>query len=88
MLGFGRIKCFRLSKSEDEFVEAEDLEALQALFTKYCDKEGLMTKEKVTKIPPIDEFLVSVHKRKNWCFRLCSRIAPWHYFTLQTFKAC
>lgn len=56
--GFNRIVCLR-SKSEDEFVEAEDLEALQALFTKYCDKEGLMTKEKVTEIPPIDELLVS-----------------------------
>ena len=60
MLGFGRIKCFHLATPGDEFVEAEDLEALQALFTKYCDKEGLMTKEKVTKIPPIGELLVSV----------------------------
>ena len=40
-------------------MEAEDLEALQALFTKYCDKEGLMTKDGVKKIPPIAVLLVS-----------------------------
>jgi len=45
---------------DDEVVEAEDLEALQALFTKYCDKEGLMTKEEVKKVPPIADLLVSV----------------------------
>lgn len=43
----------------EEFVEAEDLEALQALFSKYCDKEGLMTKAAVMKVPAIAELMVS-----------------------------
>jgi len=44
---------------DDPFaVEAEDLEALQKLFAKYCDQEGLMTKEAVQKIPTIAELLV------------------------------
>jgi len=43
----------------DEFVEAEDLEALQALFSKYCDAEGLMTKDAVMKVPAIAELMVS-----------------------------
>lgn len=45
--------------SEDlEFVEAEDFEALQVLFSKYCDKEGLMTKKAVMKIPAIADLMV------------------------------
>ena len=91
MIGFGRIKCFRLSKSEDEFVEAEDLEALQALFTKYCDKEGLMTKEKVTTIPPIEELLVSECEMKIVA-SACAQELPrdWKYqklLLIQTLKA-
>ena len=56
-----RIRPLNLAASEaeeDEFVEAKDLEALQKLFSKYCDKEGLMTKEAVKKIPSIAELLV------------------------------
>jgi hypothetical protein len=50
---------FRLGASEkDEFVEAEDLEALQTLFSKYCDSEGLMTKLIVMQIPAISDLLV------------------------------
>lgn len=39
--------------------EANDLEALQALFAQYCDKEGLMTKTDVEKVPAIAELFVS-----------------------------
>lgn len=37
---------------------AQDLEALQALFAKYCDKQGLMTMADVRKVPAIAELLV------------------------------
>jgi len=47
---------------DDGFVEAQDLEALQGLFSKYCDKEGLMTKDAVQQIPLIAELLVSERK--------------------------
>jgi len=51
-------------KSSDQevgaFVEAEDLEALQSLFSKYCDSDGLMTKEAVSQIPAITELTVSI----------------------------
>jgi hypothetical protein len=40
-------------------VEAEDLPAIQSLFSKYCDKEGLMTKEDLGKMPPVAEMIVS-----------------------------
>jgi hypothetical protein len=37
------------------------LEALQALFAQYCDKDGLMTKSEVEKIPSIAELFVSIY---------------------------
>jgi hypothetical protein len=48
------------ASEKDEFVEAEDLEALQKLFSKYCDSEGLMTKLSVMQIPAISELMVRV----------------------------
>jgi hypothetical protein len=48
------------ASEQDEFVEAEDLEALQTLFSKYCDSEGLMTKVVVMQIPAIAELMVRV----------------------------
>lgn len=42
-----------------EFVKADDLEALQALFAKECDADGLMTKASLEAIPAIAELLVS-----------------------------
>jgi hypothetical protein len=48
------------ASEKDEFVEAEDLEALQTLFSKYCDSEGLMTKLSVMEIPAISELMVRV----------------------------
>ena len=47
------------SVTEDEFVQAKDLEALQILFNKYCDKEGLMTKAMALNVPAIAELIVS-----------------------------
>ena len=48
------------SEVEDgDFVEAEDLPAIQALFNKYCDKDGLMTKADLTSIPVFADMLVS-----------------------------
>jgi hypothetical protein len=46
------------ASEKDEFVEAEDLEALQTMFSKYCDSEGLMTKLSVMQIPAISELMV------------------------------
>ena len=45
--------------ASDGFVEAQDLEALQALFSKYCDEEGLMTKASAMQIPAIADLFVS-----------------------------
>jgi len=53
------------SSADDEFVEAEDLEALQALFSKYCDSEGLMTKVSVMQVPSISELMVSSSSVRN-----------------------
>jgi hypothetical protein len=73
------------ASEKDEFVEAEDLEALQTLFSKYCDSEGLMTKLSVMQIPAISELMVRVLCAPVplfICFRLvcddtkCSRITP------------
>lgn len=69
----------------DAFVKAEDLEGLQALFSKYCDKEGLMTKEVALQIPTISELLVRTYP-SMLCLpcplavahddSICSRITP------------
>lgn len=65
----------------DEFAEARDGEAVQSLFAKYCDSDGLMTKATLQKIPAVAELLVSFPislgvqtvSMKN---PLCSRITP------------
>ena len=65
-----------------EYVEAEDLPAIQSLFNKYCDKDGLMTKKALAKMPPFEEMLVSIvlnagvqaWPRKNLIYS--SRITP------------
>jgi hypothetical protein len=43
----------------DDFVQADDFEALQKLFSKNCDDEGLMTRASVMQIPAISELMVS-----------------------------
>lgn len=48
------------SQGDEVFVEAEDLEALQALFNRYCDDDGLITREKVMEVPAIADLLVSM----------------------------
>ena len=45
---------------EYEFVKADDGEALQALFEKQCDGDGLMTKKSLVSIPMIADLLVSL----------------------------
>lgn len=45
------------AQDEVEFVKAEDGEALQALFSKFCDADGLMTKTTVKAVPAIAELL-------------------------------
>ena len=71
VIGFKRKgDLFLASSDEDsEFVEAEDFEALQVLFSKYCDKEGLMTKNAVEKVPAIADLLVSCVCRKRIEYR-------------------
>ena len=47
------------SNNDDlKFVKANDGEALQALFEKQCDKDGLMTKKSLVSIPMIADLLV------------------------------
>ena len=43
-----------------DFVKADDGEALQALFEKQCDQDGLMTKKSLVSIPMIADLLVSL----------------------------
>ena len=46
------------SRSDEvEFVSASDLEAVQALFSRECDADGLMTKATLEAIPAIAEML-------------------------------
>lgn len=52
-----------VKQANEQLVEAEDFEALQVLFSEYCDKEGLMTKMAVMEIPAIAELLV---RRRNF----------------------
>jgi hypothetical protein len=46
------------TNKELEFVEAENFEALQVLFSTYCDQDGLMTKNAVMNVPIIADLLV------------------------------
>jgi hypothetical protein len=41
------------------FSQAQDLESLQSLFARYCDKQGLMTRSALRKVPAIADLLVS-----------------------------
>jgi len=43
--------------NDDTFVNAQDSEALQNLFSKQCDNEGLMTKDELKKVPLIADLL-------------------------------
>lgn len=48
-----------MSADQTNFVKADDGEALQELFSSYCDKDGLMTKNTLkTEISVIKELLV------------------------------
>jgi hypothetical protein len=44
--------------NNSEFVKADDGGALQALFEKQCDQDGLMTKKSLVSIPMIADLLV------------------------------
>lgn len=43
--------------NEIEFVKADDLEALQSLFSRECDEDGLMTKAAIEAVPAIAELV-------------------------------
>lgn len=57
------LSSFASSTDETSFVEADDLEALQSLFTKYSDKEGLMAKTDALKVPAIASLLVRTQRQ-------------------------
>lgn len=40
-------------------MEADDIAAIQQVFNKYCDKDGLMTKKALTEMSPFSDMLVS-----------------------------
>ena len=46
--------------SNAEYPDASDGEALQALFSKFCNGEGLMTEDVVRNVPAIKDMLVSI----------------------------
>jgi hypothetical protein len=43
---------------QEGLAEAEVLPAIQDVFNKYCDKDGLMTKASLVKMPPFEQMLV------------------------------
>lgn len=66
---------FSESKSASSSVAADDIDSLQALFNKYCDKDGLMTKAALAAMPPFcnmlkDEDLLMEELDDAW------RVAP------------
>jgi hypothetical protein len=54
--------CLRESKDANAdyltHIEADNPPAIQALFNKYCDEQGLMNKETLEKLPVISFMLV------------------------------
>jgi hypothetical protein len=53
------IRLQMANDAKEEYVKADDGEALQALFASHCDKDGLMTKTTLeTDISAIQELLV------------------------------
>ena len=50
-----------LMMSNVEYPEASDGEALQALFSKFCNGEGLMTEDVLRNVPSIKDMLVSIY---------------------------
>jgi Ca2+-binding EF-hand superfamily protein len=40
-------------------MEADDMDAIQKLFNKFCDEDGLMTKASLVAMPPFSDMLVS-----------------------------
>jgi hypothetical protein len=55
---FASSQSSSFTNKELEFVEAENFEALQVLFSTYCDQDGLMTKNAVMNVPIIADLLV------------------------------
>lgn len=60
---------FVAKEGDVEFVKADDGAALQALFEKQCDQDGLMTKKALVSIPMIADLLVRLisFSYKNLC---------------------
>jgi hypothetical protein len=56
---FVRTIRLQFSTAASDLVEAEDLPSVQALFNKYCDEDGLMSKEELEAMSPFAEMLVS-----------------------------
>ena len=50
--------------SNVDYVEAEDIQSIKSLFSKYADDSDLMTIETLCKIPPFDEMLVRQEYRR------------------------
>ena len=46
------------ANKEEGYVEADDFAAIQGLFNKYCDDDGLMTEKALSEMPPFSEMLV------------------------------
>ena len=54
------------TKEDDSIVDASDLEGIQKLFSKYCNSDGLMSKEEMEAMPPFAELLVRIiYQRPN-----------------------
>ena len=59
-----RVGLWSAASDTGDVAEAEDLASIQTLFSKYCDEDGLMSKETLEQMPPFSEMMVS---------RLCNR---------------
>jgi hypothetical protein len=67
---------------ESDIGLSEDLESLQALFNKYCDNDGLMSKDAVIRVPFFAELLVS-YTRPFCLFAMKNCVHEEEHFALE-----
>ena len=63
------------TSTDDQVLDANDVELLQKVFDQYSDKDGLMTKADVMRVPAISQLLVSILQLENR-----------HYFSKCSFR--
>lgn len=65
------------AESNNNNAAASDLGSLQKLFSKYCDTEGLMTKELALQVPVISDLIVSIFSSIDIIIYCCCNFVQW-----------